>query len=193
MLAIIKKLLRSVIGRKSTGILLAIGAAVQTASGVNLSSVTLAWDPSPDSWVSGYAVQYGTVSGSYTVRLDVGPVTTATVTNLMPGVTYYFVVTAYTSDGLESLPSNEVSYTVPAVTPDTPLVIANLTLTTAGARVAWATVPGATYQLVYKDDFGDSLWLPASLELVATNTQLSCLDATAGVGSRRFYAVVLVR
>jgi len=76
-------------------------------------AVTLEWDPSPDSWVSGYAIHYGTASGVYTVRVDVGNVTTCTITNLTPATTYYFVATAYTADGLESLPSNEVAYTVP--------------------------------------------------------------------------------
>jgi hypothetical protein len=86
------------------------------AHGVTLPgshNVTLAWDPSPDAWVAGYALHHGTASGNYTVHLDVGNSTSVTVSNLTPGVTYYFVATAYTSDGLESLPSNEVSYLVP--------------------------------------------------------------------------------
>ncbi len=76
-------------------------------------NVTLEWDPSPDAWVAGYALHYGTASSNYTVRLDVGSSTSVTVSNLTPGGTYYFVATAYTSDGQESLPSNEVGYTVP--------------------------------------------------------------------------------
>ncbi|MCS7338980.1 MAG: fibronectin type III domain-containing protein, partial [Verrucomicrobiae bacterium] len=55
------------------------------------STVTLIWDPSPDSRVVGYAVWYGTTSGVYTVRLDVGNRTSATVSNLSIGKTYYFV------------------------------------------------------------------------------------------------------
>lgn len=79
--------------------------------------VTLEWDPSPDAWVYGYAIHYGTASSNYTVRVDVGNQCTCTITNLTPGVTYYFVATAYTTDGQESLPSNEVSYTVPGGNP----------------------------------------------------------------------------
>ena len=89
MLAIINKRLRSLVSRKSLVTLLALGAAAQTAS-----SVTLAWDPSPDSGVAGYAVKYGTTRGSYTARLDVGLQTTATVTTLQQGLTYFFVATA---------------------------------------------------------------------------------------------------
>ena len=79
--------------------------------------VTLEWDPSPDAWVSGYALHYGTASSNYTIRIDVGNATSCTITNLTPGVTYYFVATAYATDGQESLPSNEVAYTVPGGNP----------------------------------------------------------------------------
>ena len=83
-------------------------------------AVTLEWDPSPDSWVAGYAIHYGTMSSNYMIRLDVGNSTTCTITNLSQGVTYYFVATAYTSDGQESLPSNEVAYTVPIISTNIP-------------------------------------------------------------------------
>lgn len=43
------------------------------------------------------------------------PTTTYTVSSLPVGVKYYFVVTAKTSDGLESVPSNQVTNIVPLV------------------------------------------------------------------------------
>lgn len=76
-------------------------------------SVTLAWDPSPTPTVVGYTVQYGTSSGQYSEFLLLGNETTAVVPDLLEGVTYYFVVTAHTDEGLESDPSNELAYTVP--------------------------------------------------------------------------------
>lgn len=82
--------------------------------GVALAAqVTLAWDVSPDTNVVGYALYFGTVTGDYTERMDVQNGLAATVTNLVAGTEYYFVVTAYTADLLESLPSNEVSFLVP--------------------------------------------------------------------------------
>ena len=80
-----------------------------------LQSVTLVWDPSPDSTVIGYNIYYGTVSGVYPSKLTVGAVTNATIENLVEGTTYYFAATAFNAAGLESDPSNEVSYTVPVV------------------------------------------------------------------------------
>jgi hypothetical protein len=75
-----------------------------------VQSVTLAWNPSASADVVGYKIYYGTSSGSAQQALDVGNVTTATVSNLDEASTYFFAVTAYNNAGLESQRSNEVSY-----------------------------------------------------------------------------------
>ncbi len=90
----------------ASGFLLALGAQAE-------KSVTLAWDPSPTPTVVGYTIQYGTNSGQYSEFLLLGNETTAVVPDLLEGITYYFVVTAHTEEGLESDPSNELEYTVP--------------------------------------------------------------------------------
>ncbi|MEP6662777.1 MAG: fibronectin type III domain-containing protein [Verrucomicrobiota bacterium] len=75
-------------------------------------SARVVWDATPDADVSGYNIYYGTASGSYANKVTVGNVTTATVTGLTDGVTYYFAATAYNDAALESDPSNEISYSV---------------------------------------------------------------------------------
>jgi Fibronectin type III domain len=75
------------------------------------ADVTLAWDPSLSTDITGYRLYLGTASGVYNQTSDVGIEITTMVSNLIVGKTYYFVVTAYTSSGLESPPSNEVSFT----------------------------------------------------------------------------------
>jgi hypothetical protein len=65
-------------------------------------SLTVSWPPSPEPNIAGYIVYYGAASGSYTNANDVGNVTSNTVPGLLEGVTYYFVVTAYDTYGLES-------------------------------------------------------------------------------------------
>lgn len=71
--------------------------------------VTLAWDASPDASVTGYAILQGTSSGTWPVRIDVGTALTVRVSNLLDAATYFWVAIAYTAEGVESLPSNEVS------------------------------------------------------------------------------------
>jgi hypothetical protein len=76
-------------------------------------NVTLAWNASTDSSVTGYRIYWGGASGTYTNMLDAGLVLTTTVSNLAYGPTYYFAGTAYDAAGLESSFSNEVSYMPP--------------------------------------------------------------------------------
>jgi hypothetical protein len=76
------------------------------------NDVTLAWDPSGGPALAGYRIHSGTTNGVYTQTIEVGNVTSASVSNLTAGTTYYFVVTAYDTSNRESSPSNEISYTV---------------------------------------------------------------------------------
>lgn len=77
------------------------------------AEVSLSWDPNPEEDLAGYRVYFGTSSGSYGVPIDVGNAPIATVPALKPGTTYYFAVTAYNAFGMESLLSNEATFTVP--------------------------------------------------------------------------------
>jgi subtilisin-like proprotein convertase family protein len=88
-------------------------------------SITLAWDPSPDSTVSGYNIYYGAASAQYTNHVFVSgaSTTTTTIGNLEDGVTYYFAATSRGSTGEESTFSNEVNYQpAPVVTPVAPSI-----------------------------------------------------------------------
>jgi len=76
-------------------------------------NVTLAWTPSPSSLVAGYNVCYGTASGNHDLKVFVTDTNVATINGLTEGRTYYFVVKARDTFGLESLPSNEIAFTVP--------------------------------------------------------------------------------
>src|ERR1700720_259581 len=80
-------------------------------------SVALAWDASTAPNILGYRLYTGTASGVYTQQIEVGNNTSTSVSNLVDGTTYFFAVTDYNTSGVESAPSNEVSYTAPATTP----------------------------------------------------------------------------
>jgi len=91
---------------KTILLLLAFEAGAQTTG-----SVTLAWNTDPSPGLAGYRLYQGVASGVYTNQLAVGNKTNATISGLVTGVKYFFAVTAYTTTGLESPFSNEVSYT----------------------------------------------------------------------------------
>jgi hypothetical protein len=75
-------------------------------------SITLAWDPSPDTSVVGYKVYWGIATRTYTNSLSAGGATTLTISNLVAGRTYYFAATAYDTNGIESDYSVEASGSV---------------------------------------------------------------------------------
>ncbi len=84
---------------------------VSLSLGEAAQSVKLAWDPNSEPNIAGYVLRYGTTRGKPCQIIDVGKATTAAVSNLACGTTYFFTVTARNTFGLESPPSNEVSYT----------------------------------------------------------------------------------
>ncbi len=75
-------------------------------------AVTLAWTASTSTGVTGYNLYYGTTSGSYGTKVNVGNTTSYALSSLQTGATYYFAVTDYNSSGTESGYSNQISYTV---------------------------------------------------------------------------------
>jgi hypothetical protein len=76
-------------------------------------SVSLAWDPNTDPGLAGYKLYYGTQSRNYTTSIDAGSQISYAALGLQAGTTYYFAVTAYDNQGVESDYSNEVIHYVP--------------------------------------------------------------------------------
>ncbi|HMP83018.1 MAG TPA: hypothetical protein PKA41_09995, partial [Verrucomicrobiota bacterium] len=150
------------------------------------------WDASPGNEVAGYAIYLGTSSGQYAQRYDVGGQTVSSVFGLTEGITYYITVTAYTFAGVESVPSNELAYTVPYGSPGQiprPLV-SQLQRTTQGTTLTWSSVPGGRYRVLCKDHLDDSQWAPLSADLQATGNSLQWLDSAAGTRNQRFYSIL---
>lgn len=72
-------------------------------------SVSLAWDASLDTGITEYIVKYGTSPYVHTNQVSAGLSLTKTVTGLVEGYRYYFVVTCKTSSQ-ESPESNVATY-----------------------------------------------------------------------------------
>ena len=75
-------------------------------------SVSIAWDPNTEADLAGYKVYVGTSPGTYSQTIDVGHVTTFTISDLTDGETYYVALTAYDIFANESGSSTEVSTTL---------------------------------------------------------------------------------
>lgn len=86
------------------------------AQSTNALSVTLAWDPNSESDLAGYRIYYTINDGvAAPAVIDVGNKTICTITNMLPGTTYIFYATAYNKAGLESAPSESLTWTAPAI------------------------------------------------------------------------------
>jgi hypothetical protein len=96
-------------------IMLIVGGSIGLQQKVAHSAeIALTWEANTEPNLTGYRVYYGTASETYYYSVDIGNVTSCSVSNLLVGQTYYFVVTAYNTDGIESEYSEEVSVAVEA-------------------------------------------------------------------------------
>lgn len=73
------------------------------------AKAVFSWQPSPETDLAGYKIYYGTQSGVYLPSIDVGNVTTYTITGLSEGIMYYGVLTAYDASENESGYSSEAA------------------------------------------------------------------------------------
>jgi hypothetical protein len=141
-------------------------AASQTLAG----TASIAWDPVTDSDLAGYRVYYGTSPGVYTQSVDVGNVTTATISGLTDCTTYYFGVKAYDTAANESANySNEISgWPRPVVT------LAGPTAAEQGRALA-VTITGSNFQP------GATVLFSATGITVNSVTVNSCTQITANI------------
>jgi fibronectin type 3 domain-containing protein len=119
------------------GGLLALTPLAALAAG----TVTLAWDPSPaTNAIASYNLYYGAGSATYTNVLAAGTNTTASVSNLVEGATYYFAATAVDTNGLESNYSTEVSTVIPVKLTNQPPTLNALASVTINESAGLQTV-----------------------------------------------------
>src|SRR5437868_4513437 len=108
------------------------------------ATLALTWQPSLSSSVVGYRIYYGTGSGSYQWSLAVPNTTTAQITGLAAGTTYYFAAKAVNIVGTESPAPNEVDYFVPLSSSDNSSSSAAVGLSNISTRSEVLTGDGAT-------------------------------------------------
>jgi hypothetical protein len=148
-------------------------------------SVTLGWNASPSADAAGYNIYYGTTSGSYTNKITVGNVTSATISNLTAGVTYYFAATTCDTNANESAFSNEASFILSGV-----LTMSQGANAGAPALIQFPVEPGHWYEVQATTDLQS--WTTIKQTDVATaNIWVQFTDPNAGDFKSRFYRLVL--
>jgi hypothetical protein len=115
------------------------------------ADVRLAWDPNTKADLAGYKIHYGLASGSYTASVDVGKVTSATISNLSESRTYYFSASAYNTQAVSSGYSNEVSCSVPM-----PNRSPSIPATPSGPSSSMANA-SCTFSIIAADPVGQAL------------------------------------
>ncbi len=122
---------------------------VCSAFEVEAAVVTLTWNPSSSPNIAGYRLHSGTTSGVYSQTIELGNATSTLVSNLVTGKTYFFVVTAYNTMGVESARSNEVSYLAPPTTGPAQMVrpAPGSTFTSSSVTFNWSAGSATAYFL----------------------------------------------
>lgn len=87
------------------------GGSTNTSSSPSTASLTLEWNANTEPDLAGYKIYGATSSGAYGAAVATVPAnaTSFVATGLQPGVTYFFVITAFDTAGNESARSDQVS------------------------------------------------------------------------------------
>ena len=161
-----------------------VPAAGAGPGGASPERAVVNWTLSTDPTVVGYNVYYGSASGVYTNVVPAGNTNQVTISDLVPGLTYYAAVTSLNVAGLESDYSPEVSYAVPA----------SLAITAWGMNRSWLPsglgTSNQTYVIQYTTNWGSAAnWLRLGVATASASGSFVLSD-TAGP-SPRFYRAVL--
>lgn len=133
--------------------------------------VSLAWNASASTGVAGYNLYQGSASRFYTNKVDVGSSLAFTVNLATRGVTNYFAVTAYSTNGLESQFSNEIAYVAP-LPPLAPTL--QLAIVDGKLMIRGSVDPYQEYELLRTQDF--EAWTPVATNRVGNSTELAMAD-----------------
>jgi hypothetical protein len=146
----------------------------------NLSSLALGWTGSPSPGIAGYILNYGVASGQYLNSINVGNVTTNAVQGLVSGTTYFFSVSCYDTNGVESVLSNEISVAAP------PPAAASVTATSQGV-LTLSGPAGQSFNILAAENLSD--WVVIGAVTLGASGSVLFTDTNAANFPKRFYCV----
>jgi hypothetical protein len=177
---------RKTVLKKWAGLAVVIGLLTGVHPAAQASqNLSLAWDKSPDKKVAGYFLCYGTESGNYTSKINFSKKTSAMVSGLQEGVTYYFAVTSYDADGVESVPSKEITFIAPGA-----LFLSPISGSGQPVIVKFPVAPKHWYEIQATEDL--HTWVTiGKTGRARSNEWVEYADAAASAYQQRFYRLVL--
>ncbi len=159
-----------------------------SSSFVSAAQLKLAWDANTESDLAGYKVYYGTGSRTYGSPINVGNVTTYTLTGLIAGRTYYIAVKAFDTavPANESGYSNEVSgiATDPGMVPSAPVLLSPSNGATGAAMSPTFAIENHTHKIGV---FRTGLW---HLDANGNGTWDSGIDLSISFGNSQDKPIV---
>lgn len=175
-------------GMKTNRILLALSFILSTFACIcksQAANVMLQWDANPSPAVAGYNVYYGTIGGNLSYKLNAGNATSVVITNLTPNTVCYFRATSYDSSGHESVPSAQISYTVPYA-----LSLTRNATTHGLPLLKFDVQPLHQYEIRASSDLKTwiSIW-QSNLILMYSTMQFT--DPDPGAYAKRYYRLVV--
>jgi hypothetical protein len=139
---------------------------------------TLAWSSQSDPSVAGFAVYYSAAGSLTTNRVDVGMLEATTLYNLTAGIEYSFFAVAYTAEGIESLPSNVVSYQPPIISP-----IKISVLPDRSVHLIFRAVPGSVCRIERSPSVSPLGWQSIATRTADADGIVTFDDPNAGRGN----------
>lgn len=128
-------------------------------SSIFAEEIDLEWEPNSEPDIVGYTVYYAPVENPpSSIHISRSRVKL----NLVPGVTYFLYVTASNSAGMESDPSERITYTVPGptVTPARILTVQHPSRSSDGTLTIMAAgTPGSVYRIEGTLDLINPNWV----------------------------------
>lgn len=148
--------------------------------------ITLAWSPADDASVTGYAVYYGLINQPATNRFDAGTNTSATIFRLLANAPYRFFAVSYNALDQESVPSNELLFTPPALSP------LRLTRQSSGdLQLKAKAAPGSVCTIQYTPTLQPADWQTLTHATADQAGNVITLDTSGSRAPSRFYRIAL--
>jgi len=148
--------------------------------------ITLAWNPANDSSVSGYAIYYGLANQPATNRFNAGTNTVATLYGLQASVSYRIFAVSYNVLGQESVPSNQLMLTPPALSR-----LQLVRQSNGNMQLSGRAAPGTVCVIQFSPTLQPASWQTLKTVTADASGNVMTSDTTANQATRRFYRMAL--